>query len=114
MTFPAEWSPQSEEDLEGWEGALNCPTAHLIQKAVVDLRAAETLRSWNGVDPYSRWRTKEGVVMNISDMTDRHLYYSLRMVFRDCNEVHPGLNQEWRRRGKPEESWRTDPPPSPL
>jgi len=106
-----EWYSDPKDMPRGWEEAFHSPTGGLLQRAVEDLRAAEASRARNRVDPYSQWRTREGVVMNISDMDDRHLYYSLRMIWRDHAEIHPGLNQEWRRRGKPEDSWQTDPPP---
>jgi hypothetical protein len=107
-----EWHSRPEEAPEGWEAAIDSPTGALIQRAAEDLQAAANSRARNGVDPYSKWKTREGIVMDISDMGDRHLYHSLRMIWRECNEIHPGLNQEWRRRGRGEDSWKTEPPPA--
>lgn len=57
---------------------------------------------------YVHWRTIDGTVIKIADMRIGHLRNAIRMVYRMRKEVHPGLIQEWRRRGAPENAWRED------
>jgi hypothetical protein len=52
------------------------------------------------------WKTRDGRVILLKDMTDAHLYNALRMVWRNRKEVHSKLHAEWARRGHPPEQWR--------
>lgn len=61
-------------------------------------------------DSHVHWKTKDGRILLLTEMTDVHLYNSIRMVWRNAKRIHAGLQAEWVRRGHPPNGWKADPP----
>lgn len=61
-------------------------------------------------DPSTHWKTKDGRILLYTEMTDLHLYNTIRMVWRNAKRIHAELQAEWTRRGHPPKSWKQDPP----